>query len=72
MDPADLQHRFAFHAASTEEKRASHGTVREACLQAAMTLDGLAPDCREKSLAVTALEEAMFWGNAAIARSRNS
>ena len=26
------------------------------------------PPCREQSLAITALEEAMFWANAAIAR----
>lgn len=27
------------------------------------------PECREKSLAMTYLEEAVFWANAAIARN---
>jgi len=31
-------------------------------------IDQVAPDCREKSLAVTHLEEAVFWANAAVAR----
>lgn len=69
MDIADLNNRFAFHAATDDEKRAQHGSVRAACLEAALVIDDLAPDCREKSLAITALEEAMMWGNAAIARN---
>lgn len=45
------------------------GTVeREACKQAAHTLDRMLHGSREKSLALTKLEEAMFWANASIAR----
>jgi len=33
-----------------------------------MTFDQLAPESREKSLAITKLEEAVYWLNAAIAR----
>lgn len=42
--------------------------VRDAIRTAAEVVDGVSPDGREKSLAVTALEEAVFWANAAIAR----
>lgn len=70
MDINDIEHRFAFHPATDEEKRLRHGSVRHACLVAAMQINDLAPDGREKSLAITALEEAMMWGNAAIARAQ--
>ena len=69
MEHEELAHRFAFHPASTPEKRMDHGSVRDACLQAALRVNELAPDGREKSLAITKLEEAMMWGNAAIARA---
>ncbi|WP_424862114.1 DUF7681 family protein [Streptomyces sp. MMS24-I29] len=68
MDPADIEHRFAFHAATTDEKRDAHGSIRQACRRLADHIDETCPDGREKSLAVTAIEEAMFWGNAALAR----
>ena len=42
--------------------------VRESISEAAGAIDLSCPDGREKSLAWTALEEAMFWANAAIAR----
>ncbi|MDM2104332.1 Uncharacterised protein [Mycobacteroides abscessus subsp. massiliense] len=68
---ADIEHRFAFHAATTEEKRAEHGSVRAACKELAHKFDRDLPPGREKSLALTKLEEAMFWANAAIARNRD-
>ncbi|QFG08629.1 hypothetical protein PBI_VANISOA_48 [Mycobacterium phage Vanisoa] len=66
---ADITHRFAFHAATTAEKKAEHGTVRTTIADAAHELDALVPPGREKALAITKLEEAMFWANAAIARN---
>ena len=68
---ADLEHRFAFHPATTEEKRDEHTSMRQACLRAAQTIDETAPDGREKSLAITKLEEAMMWANAAVARGNS-
>jgi hypothetical protein len=65
----DINNRFAFHPATTAEKRAVHGSVRATCWDAAVAIDLACPDGREKSLAITKLEEAMFWANAAIARA---
>lgn len=69
MSIEDLAHRFAFHPANTQEKQNAHGYVRDSCLALAERLDGLLPDGREKSLAITNLEQVMFWANAAIARA---
>lgn len=66
---ADLDHRFDFHPASTEEKRNEHTSMREACRAAAHAIDQKCPAGREKALALTKIEEAMFWANAAIARN---
>lgn len=68
MNPADIDHRFAFHAAPDQEKRDAHTSVRQACARLAHELNERLPDGREKSLVVTGLEEVMFWANAALAR----
>lgn len=72
MAPEDIAHRFAFHAATTEEKRNAHASVRQQCRQLADFLNDKLPDGREKSLAITHLEEVMFWGNAALARQSDA
>lgn len=64
-----LQQRFNFHPANTPEKQSRHEHVRKVCLDAAEELvDVTGAPTREQSLAITKLEEAMFWANAAIAR----
>jgi hypothetical protein len=71
MDPVELRNRFEFHPARTPERAAQHDLVRECCLNFAEYLNEALPDGREKSTAVTKLEEVMFWANAAIARRDN-
>jgi len=66
----DIRHRFAFHAATTEEKRMEHSSVRQLLMGIALDLGVRLPPGREKALAIGKLEEAMFWANAAIARMR--
>lgn len=72
MDHADIVHRFAFHPATDQEKRDDHASARMACGLAAERINSLCPESREKSLAITKLEEAMFWANAALARIARS
>lgn len=64
-----LRHRFQFHPADSQNRKDAHQRVRDTLLEAADTIVEVtgAPG-REQSLAVTKLEEAMFWANAAIAR----
>ena len=69
MLESDIEHRFAFHAASRAEKRDEHTSARQSIGDVAKHLNELLPEGREKSTAITKLEEAMFWANAAIARN---
>jgi hypothetical protein len=64
----EIENRFRFHPPSTERRRRTHSSVRGACLALAEQLDALLPEGREKALALTNLEQAMFWANAAVAR----
>lgn len=68
MTSEEIKNRFAFHPADTRERQEAHEAVRGQLRYAADYLNDLLPEGREKSLAVTKLEEAMFWANAAIAR----
>lgn len=67
MDNKDLSNRFQYHAPSTE-KVVVHTRVRTSINGLAEEFNLYIPEGREKSLALTKLEEAMFWANAAIAR----
>lgn len=68
MTPEDLANRFNYHAPN-DSKRLAHQDVRMYCMQLADFLNGNLPEGREKAVAVTKLEEVMFWANAALARS---
>lgn len=67
--PYDLKERFGYYRPNSEEVAAKFPQIRGACLQVAEMIDGMFLDCREKSIAITKLEEAMFWANAAVARN---
>lgn len=69
MDATDITNRFAYHQPSSAERRQAHETVRASCRSLAEYLNTELPEGREKSLAITKLEEVMFWANAALARS---
>ena len=67
----DLEKRFTYHNPS-EENKAKHSKVNETLLAVAEVFNELLPDGREKSLALTKLEEAKMWSNASIARHCNN
>lgn len=65
----DLSHRFARHQPTSRARRDDHKRVHQAFEYAAFELATFLPEGRELSLAMTKLEEGMFWANAALARS---
>jgi hypothetical protein len=64
----DFDNNFKHHAPK-EGQAIMFAAIRLNLKEAAEFLDALCPDSREKSLAFTKLEEAMFWANASIART---
>ena len=72
ITPEDLKNRFDYHKPPNDEVALRHETVREACYKAARAIVIDTPASREQSLALTKLEEAMMWANAAIARNPKS
>lgn len=67
MDPDELQTRFTHHPPKNDQA-VRYQRIRSDAAQFASMLDSLVPESREKSLALTKLEEAVMWANAAIAR----
>lgn len=64
----DLNNRFTFHPSESRARQILHEDVREGCLNLAEEITRSSMPCRELSLAITKIEEAMFWANAAVAR----
>ena len=68
MKEEDLENRFTYHAPK-EGQPAMYESLRFGGLTLAQQINNYCPEGREKSLAITKLEEAIFWANASIARS---
>ena len=68
MTQDDIDNRFTYHAAIGDQPF-KYEAIRSFAKQFAEQLNLLCPESREKSLAITHLEEVCFWANASIARS---
>lgn len=64
----DLKNRFSYHEPKGDQAD-RYEKIRATAAHFAMTVDELCPDSREKSLAMTKLEECVMWANASIARN---
>lgn len=64
----DIEKNFTYHAPKPDQANRCE-TIRLYGALAAKIIDNLCPESREKSLAMTKLEEAVMWANAAIARN---
>lgn len=69
LDPTseEMTRRFTHHPPSGDQP-ARYQIIRDGGLAFALEVATHCPDSREKSLAITKIEEACFWANAAIAR----
>lgn len=68
MTTKELENRFSYHTPTDEKSDQYEHLNWKACVLAAY-IDKYCPDSREKSLALTKIEEAVMWATAAIARN---
>ena len=64
----ELKKRFTYHPPLPGQPE-KYERLRAFAHEFAKDIVDLAPECRERSLALTKVEEAVFWVNAAIARN---
>jgi len=70
IDYEGLRGRFSAYQPD-EDAESCHEAVRDAGYAMTVKVLQVAPDSRERSLALTKIEEAVFWANAAIAREES-
>lgn len=66
-DYADFENRTVHHPPKSEAHAKLHSDMRVAAQQHGAHIIGTLPPSRERSLALTALQECLMWCNAAIA-----
>lgn len=69
MDPAEIAQRFQFHPRDADNQEPPHDTLRQLACEYGHALNELLPDGREKSTALTKLEESVFWADAGLDRA---
>lgn len=63
-----LENNFMYHSPK-EGQPEKYTALREKAKELAYMIEELCPNSREKSVAMTNLETAVFWANASIARN---
>ena len=64
-----IEKAFTFHEPKYPGKTLCHNQIRDFAKNFAYVIESTCPNSREKSLAMTKLEECVMWANAAIARN---
>jgi len=68
---SDLENRFTYHKPIGDQER-RYNSLRQLALHLAERIEQWCPASRERSLALTNLEQAGFWANASIARNEDA
>ncbi len=68
MTPEQIDNNFSYHPPKGDQSE-RYEAIREKAKQLARKINEDCPESREKSLALTNLEQAVMWANASIARN---
>lgn len=68
MRSEEIERNFTYHAPKDGQPE-RYRMIRAKAKELAELLNAECPDSREKSLAMTQLEQSVFWANAAISRN---
>ena len=68
MPEYNIENNFQYHAPKGSQQT-RYEELRQYAKELAKRIIALCPDSREKSLALTKLEESVMWANASIARN---
>ena len=68
MTNAEIEKNYTYHAPKADQPE-RYVIIRNTAKALATCINENCPDSREKSLAMTKLEETVMWANAAIARN---
>lgn len=63
-----IENNFSYHAPK-EGQPTKYEVIRNKAKELAYLIENEVPNSREKSLAMTNLEQAVFWANAGVARN---
>lgn len=67
MNPV-IENNFSYHAPKAGQPE-KYQAIREKAKELAYLIESSVPNSRERSLAMTNLEQSVFWANAGIARN---
>lgn len=68
MDTKTINNNFSYHPPK-EGQPERYERIRFEAKKFALLLNELCPESREKSIAITQLEDSVYWANASIARN---
>ena len=68
MEKSLIERNFTYHKPKNDQPE-RYQKIRDKAKEFAHLLNDLCPESREKSLAMTNLEDSCFWANASIARN---
>jgi len=63
-----IDNNFKYHAPK-DAQTSRYISIRDKAKELALLIENYCPDSRERSLAMTKLEESVMWANASIARN---